>query len=52
MSIYTPLSAKTDTKMPQAVREPPFIVKFRVFRKTGCLGYILNNAVGVVFEDG
>lgn len=53
ISIYTPLSAKTDgSRLPQVVPEPPFLIKFRTFRKSGCLGYILNNSIGVVFEDG
>jgi hypothetical protein len=34
------------------VKEPPFIIKFKFFKRNNYLGYILNNSVGVVFEDG
>lgn len=38
--------------MPQIAKEPPFIIKFKMFKKSNCLGYILNNSVGVIFDDG
>jgi len=38
--------------MPLVVKEPPFVLKFHYFKKSRWLGYILNNAIGVIFDDG
>lgn len=52
ISVFTPFSNTFASKMPELVKEPPFVIKFKAFKRSNCLGYILNNAVGVVFEDG
>ena len=33
-------------------KPPAFIVKFKYFKKDKMMGYIFNNNIGVVYQDG
>ena len=47
------MSSRASTQeMPAVLNEPAFLCKFRRFNKGEYLGYILNNAVGVLLQSG
>lgn len=39
-------------KFPLLVYEPEFVLQYRFKKEENSLGYVFNNAIGVIFDNG
>lgn len=49
--VYEIVANNEVTAVPSICKAPVFVTKFKYFRKEKCLGYVLNNVIGVVYAD-